>query len=163
MKKQKWLYIVGGAVALVLVCVLLVGLLNGVWPWQSGSYFGNYKGTGASDETQGTDQTEQTTEATQENTDATVPGNGEGSGGTAGSGSTDSDSTATEGSNNTVVEDTDIKIPLGTDEEPANTGSDTSDGTGTENSEETKETGSSSGEVPGNEISFDDLLDRAGD
>lgn len=57
-------------VAAGLVCVVLVGMINGVWPW-SGSIFGaDYTGPRPSETTETTTETEETSEAT---TEASVP------------------------------------------------------------------------------------------
>lgn len=65
MDKKKLLILIGGIIALVLVCVVLVGLINGYWPWQSGGGKSDYKNpdsetTAATDETTEPDSSENT-------------------------------------------------------------------------------------------------------
>ena len=63
-KKKLWL-LIGGFVAVVLVCAVLVGLLNGFWPWNGGN----------SAETDGAGvQTEEQTGDTDGSEDTTLPG-----------------------------------------------------------------------------------------
>lgn len=133
MDKHKWLHIVGGVVALVLICVLLVGLINGVWPWSGKGFFGNYKGNAPSQETQ------QTTQSTQK----------------------DDDSQAT-GESGSINPEADIKIPLDTKEDSAGPGDAVeSTGAGAESTE--TESTQETTKAPGNEqeISFEDLPKKA--
>ena len=95
MKKERWLQLLCGVVAIMLVTVLLVGILDGVWPWTKGGYFGEYKIDLKKEET--TQQTEQT------------------------QGSTESSTQATESVNSNTAGDGDIKFPLETEESAANT------------------------------------------
>lgn len=96
MKKERWFQILIGMVALVLITVLLVGILNGVWPWTKGSYFGDYKINLKNEETQ------QQTEENQSN-------------------STEGSVQVTESTNSGATTDADIKIPLETEESIVNT------------------------------------------
>ena len=95
MKKERWLQLLCGVVAIMLVTVLLVGILDGVWPWTKGGYFGEYKIDLKKEEA--TQQTEQT------------------------QGSTESSTQATESVNSNTAGDGDIKFPLETEESAANT------------------------------------------
>lgn len=72
MNGKKILYLVGaGTVALVLICVLLVGLVDGYWPWQNDKDMGGgYTGIFTEDDT--TADTQNTTEGeTTESTEGT--------------------------------------------------------------------------------------------
>lgn len=149
MKSNRLLYMICGIVAVVLVGVLLVGLIRG---GQTGKYFGDYKGNGAGG------KTEQTTDATGENTKGTEPDNTDATGGTNNNGGN------SQGGNGAGIEDTDIKIPIGAitgtgNNISGNTG--TGNTEGTENTEPTESTGSS-GKIPGQVISFDDLVGKSG-
>lgn len=159
MKDNKILYIICGVAALVLVGSLLVGLIGG---GQTGKLFGDYKGNGAPGET------EQTTQETEERTEGTASGNTDTADETTGSSGTDN-SGGNQSGNGAEAEDTDIKIPIGAITGTTTTDNDTSGGTvtgstevtdNTQNTDHTEAT-ESSGKVPGKEISFDDLLERA--
>ena len=55
--------IVGGILAVLLLCVVIVGLINGVWPWSEQWLFENYKGEAPMYQSEPTTQsTENTTE-----------------------------------------------------------------------------------------------------
>ena len=95
MKKERWLQLLVGMVALVLTTVLLVGILDGVWPWTKGGYFGDYKINLKKEEVQ------QQTEETQ-------------------SSSTEGNAQVTEPTNTGAIADADIKIPIETEESTAN-------------------------------------------
>ena len=117
MKKEKWLYLLGGIAALVALTILLVGLINGVWPWSEGSYFGNYKGNLKQDETQQTTQsTTQSTQGSDQTTEAS-----------------------------SAPQDTDIKIPIAPEESTGNT--EATNTTETEATEETGRTPSNEQEI----------------
>lgn len=88
--KKRLLVIAAGVVAVVLVCVLLVGLLDGVWPWSS-SIGGGYTGMPTSDN----DSTAEETEGAADGN--TITGNPAGTGtGNGGTGNVDSGSNGAE-------------------------------------------------------------------
>ena len=87
-KRKIWLYI-GSAVAVLLICVVLVGLINGQWPWQNNGA-GNYTGlptVGTSEEeTIGTDNPTFNTENIDVTIDVDIPDNDNNSGNSGNSG-----------------------------------------------------------------------------
>ena len=92
MDNKRLILIIGCIVAVALVCVLIVGMINGVWPWQNNDFSGEYTGTNSSGEAGAADETGDTTtggsgDATENTVDS--QGNGTGNGtenGTGGNG-----------------------------------------------------------------------------
>lgn len=158
MDTKKKLYIcICGVLAIVLVCVVLVGLINGFWPWSGSGFGNNYQGknntvnedtTAGTDDTTVSDDTTQT-DATQDSTGTTTnsgnnQGGGTGSGGNGG------------GSGNgasVVVEGDDIKIDLRPNKGDGDSEEDETESTqGTEPQEPPKPTVSSGAELDFNDF-----------
>lgn len=85
--KKRLILIIGGVVAVALVCVLIVGMLDGVWPWQNNGLDSEYTGI----HTSGNDDTADSTG------DAVINGTVDPTGTTAGNqGNSAGDGTGTE-------------------------------------------------------------------
>ncbi len=83
MDNKKQLLVIGGIIAVALVCVVVVGLINGVWPWQKNDIGSDYIGM----TTSGTeDPTETTADAAENETGSSNTGNNGGTGSNTGTG-----------------------------------------------------------------------------
>ena len=148
--KRKIFLIAGAILAGVLVCVILVGTIDGFWPWLTRNVIGeDYQGIlpwGQEETTETTEQTEETgTEDTTETTSSQEStGDNSGSGSTGNTGSTD---TGNSGSGNQQTEEdkkTDIKVDVITPEQEATL--------------ETKPSGSKGTEINFNDFDFSGLI-----
>jgi hypothetical protein len=146
-KKQLLLAIAGGIVAIALICVLLVGLINGAWPWEK-NYFDNiYADKPATGQEDTTGDTQDGT--TSDNVDPTettsgVAGDETGNSNTGNSGSGTGSNTGTGNSGS------------GTDTKDPTVGVEVEDPTqSTESQDPTEE------KKPSGVIDFQDLLDKA--
>ena len=140
--KSKLYLLIGGIVAVVLICVLLVGMLDGFWPWQAGSGIGSdYNGI----------QNSGDKDTTGETGDATLP---EGTGDDSATGDTTQDTVGSQGGTESTgtgggssnAGGTDIKVDIyvePTDTTGTGTNTDSSTGTGSNT-----ETGSSEATDP---------------
>ncbi len=156
--KKILILIACGVVAVVLICILLVGIINGQWPWQNGNMDGTYTGlaTSGEEETTGeaqdvtTSDTVDPTETTGDAEDAegTKPASGEDSGNKPQNPTQPSNpqnpSKPTNPQDPTIgVEVEDPTQPAGSDDPTQTTESD------------------KPGDQPSNEINFDDLISAA--
>lgn len=71
--KRILILIVSGLIAVVLVCVLLAGIIDGQWPWENDNDHPDYTGIAATT-AETTEETEDTTADTIEATDETTDG-----------------------------------------------------------------------------------------
>lgn len=101
--KKKVLLLISGILAIILVCVILVGLLDGFWPWQNSGAGDDYTGmstSGNKDTTGGTGETTLPENSTAE--DPSVDSTKATSGGSVNNGGAGSG--ANSGSTGTVVD-----------------------------------------------------------
>lgn len=108
--RKKLFLVIGAAVAVVLVCIVLVGLLNGQWPWQNNGAGQDYTGMpnngtsadGTNDPTDGTGDADVTigVDVPDENNGGNS-GSGNGNGG-SGNGSSGNGGTGSSGNNSEI-------------------------------------------------------------
>lgn len=90
---KRLLLIIGAVVAVALICVLVVGMINGTWPWSNDDLGKDYTGmtttgdTTGDTGTEGTEDPTGTVDATEENA-GTGTGTGTGNGTGTGTGNT---------------------------------------------------------------------------
>lgn len=134
--KKTLILIACAVVAVVLICIVLVGLINGVWPWQYGNMDGTYTGMATSGEEETGGETQDATASdTVDPTQTTAETEAED--GTKPSGSGDSGNKPQNPTKPSNPEDPTIDVEI---EDPAKP---------------------TEVEQPGGEINFDDLLAAA--
>lgn len=142
-KRKIWLCI-GGAVAVLLICVVLVGLINGQWPWQNNGA-GNYTGlpnVGTSeDETIGTDDPTHNTGDIDVTVGVDMPDNDNNSGNSGNSGNSNNSGNSggngtssgnSGGNNNTEIDFDSLLGNTGSSNSGSNTGSNNSGNSSTQ-------------------------------
>ncbi len=168
MNKRTLALIIGGIVAVALVCVVLVGLINGVWPWSSNmddTYTGMHTSgeeetTGDAQDTtiSGTVDPTQTTGQT-EGTEGTNPVTGDGTGSSTGNKPQNPTQTGSDPTKPTIG--VEIEIPTGTTEPegPAQS-TDPKDPTQSTDPQDPTQSTDPQKPKPGNTISMDSLIEQ---
>lgn len=139
---KKLLVLIGCLVALLVICVVVVGMIDGFWPWQNQTEDGTTLESTTLDDNQTTQDTLDTTqdttgEATQDTTEETGGNEGSNSGSNSGSNAGD------------------IEIPIGTEKPGPSIG--VEEGEGPTETTGTNQGGNNQGGT-NFEIDFDDLL-----